>query len=84
MSRTQKVDIDRDKVRTEARKLDGTGPRVWLDRAIDLAGLLLVQLGEGDARAGGVPALTLDRADLPLLSHNLPADFAALRKLMMG
>ena len=25
-----------------------------------------------------------DRADLPLLSHNLPADFAALRKLMMG
>ncbi len=23
------------------------------------------------------------RADLPLLSHNLPADFAALRKLMM-
>ncbi|WP_258273341.1 hypothetical protein, partial [Escherichia coli] len=24
------------------------------------------------------------RADLPLLSHNLPADFAALRKLMMG
>mgnify|MGYP002714819338 CR=1 FL=1 len=26
----------------------------------------------------------LDRADLPLLSHNLPAEFAALRKLMMG
>ena len=24
------------------------------------------------------------RADLPLLSHDLPADFAALRKLMMG
>ena len=24
-----------------------------------------------------------DRADLPLLSHNLPADYAALRKLMM-
>ncbi|MEX9954890.1 hypothetical protein AB7W82_22230, partial [Providencia rettgeri] len=23
-------------------------------------------------------------ADLPLLSHNLPADFAALRKLMMN
>lgn len=28
--------IDRDKVRAEARKLDGTGLRVWLDRAIDL------------------------------------------------
>jgi len=35
MSRTQNIDIDRDKVRTEARKLDGTGLRVWLDRAID-------------------------------------------------
>jgi len=29
-------EIDRDKVRAEARKLDGTGLRVWLDRAIDL------------------------------------------------
>lgn len=28
--------IDRDKVRAEARKLDGTGLRVWLDRAIDM------------------------------------------------
>ena len=27
--------IDRDKVRVEARKLDGTGLRIWLDRAID-------------------------------------------------
>jgi hypothetical protein len=36
MSRQEKIDIDRDKVRTEARKLDGTGLRVWLDRAIDL------------------------------------------------
>ncbi len=36
MIRKQKIDIDRDKVRTEARKLDGTGLRVWLDRAIDL------------------------------------------------
>lgn len=35
MSRKQKIEIDRDKVRTEARKLDGTGLRVWLDRAID-------------------------------------------------
>lgn len=30
------VEIDRDKVRAQARKLDGTGLRVWLDRAIDL------------------------------------------------
>ena len=30
------VEIDRDKVRAEARKLDGTGLRVWLDRAIDM------------------------------------------------
>lgn len=29
------VEIDRDKVRAEARRLDGTGLRVWLDRAID-------------------------------------------------
>ena len=29
-------EIDRDKVRAEARKLDGTGLRVWLDRAIDM------------------------------------------------
>jgi hypothetical protein len=28
--------IDRDKVRAQARKLDGTGLRCWLDRAIDL------------------------------------------------
>jgi hypothetical protein len=28
--------IDREKVRAEARKLDGTGLLVWLDRAIDL------------------------------------------------
>lgn len=28
--------IDRDKVRAQARKLDGTGLRVWLDRAIDM------------------------------------------------
>ena len=31
-----------------------------------------------------LPKELADRADLPLLSHNLPADFAALRKLMMG
>lgn len=36
MSRRKKIDIDRDKARTVARKLDGTGLRVWLDRAIDL------------------------------------------------
>lgn len=36
MSRKRKIDVDRDKVRIEARKLDGTGLRVWLDRAIDL------------------------------------------------
>jgi hypothetical protein len=30
------LNIDRDKVRSKARKLDGTGLRVWLDRAIDL------------------------------------------------
>lgn len=30
------VEIDRDKVRAETRKLDGTGLRVWLDRAIDM------------------------------------------------
>ena len=28
--------IDRDKVRAEARKLDGTGLHVWLDRVIDM------------------------------------------------
>jgi threonine synthase len=31
-----------------------------------------------------LPKELADRADLPLLSHNLPADFAALRQLMMG
>ena len=31
-----------------------------------------------------LPKELAERADLPLLSHNLPADFAALRKLMMG
>ena len=31
-----------------------------------------------------LPKELADRADLPLLSHNLPADFAALRKLRMG
>ena len=28
--------IDRDKIHSEARKLDGTGVRVWLGRAIEL------------------------------------------------
>jgi len=28
--------IDREKVRAHARKLDGTGRLVWLDRAIDM------------------------------------------------
>ena len=36
MNRDRDVEIDRDKVRAEARKLDGTGLRVWLDRAIDM------------------------------------------------
>ena len=36
MNREREVEIDRDKVRAEARKLDGTGLRVWLDRAIDM------------------------------------------------
>jgi hypothetical protein len=36
MSRNRDMEIDRDKVRAAARKLDGTGLRVWLDRAIDL------------------------------------------------
>ncbi len=36
MGRRKKIVIDRDKVRAEARKLDGTGRRVWLDRAIDM------------------------------------------------
>jgi hypothetical protein len=36
MSRSRDVEIDRDKVRAEVRKLDGTGLRVWLDRAIDM------------------------------------------------
>ena len=37
MSHTRdELEIDRDKVRAEARKLDGTGLRVWLDRAIDM------------------------------------------------
>jgi len=31
-----------------------------------------------------LPAELAERADLPLLSHNLPADFAALRELMMN
>ncbi|MEZ4266740.1 MAG: hypothetical protein R3F39_10205 [Myxococcota bacterium] len=35
MKRSRDMKIDRDKVRAEARKLDGTGLRVWLDRAID-------------------------------------------------
>ena len=30
-----------------------------------------------------LPKALADRADLPLLSHNLPADYAALRQLMM-
>jgi len=30
-----------------------------------------------------LPAALAERADLPLLSHSLPADFAALRELMM-
>jgi len=30
-----------------------------------------------------LPKELAERADLPLLSHELPADFAALRKLMM-
>jgi threonine synthase len=30
-----------------------------------------------------LPKELADRADLPLLSHSLPADFAALRQLMM-
>ncbi|MFU8805305.1 MAG: hypothetical protein ACNA8W_15940, partial [Bradymonadaceae bacterium] len=36
MNRDGKVEIDRDKVCAEARKLDGTGLRVWLDRAIGM------------------------------------------------
>ena len=36
MRRKPKIEIDRDKIRTEARKLDGAGLRIWLDRAIDL------------------------------------------------
>jgi hypothetical protein len=36
MSGAWDTEIDRDKVRDEARKLDGTGLRVWLDRAIDM------------------------------------------------
>jgi hypothetical protein len=36
MNRDRDVEIDRDKVRAEVRKLDGTGLRVWLDRAIDM------------------------------------------------
>ena len=31
-----------------------------------------------------LPKELAERADLPLLSHELPADFAALRKLMMA
>ena len=36
MRRTREARIDRDEVRAKARMLDGTGLRVWLDRAIDL------------------------------------------------
>ncbi|MDT1862369.1 hypothetical protein FPK50_22820, partial [Acinetobacter baumannii] len=36
------------------------------------------------ARIDGAALARQPSADLPLLSHNLPADFAALRKLMMG
>ena len=36
MNQDRDLLIDRDKVRAEARKLDGTGLRVWLDRAIDM------------------------------------------------
>ncbi len=36
MNRDRDAEIDRDKVRAEAPKLDGTGLRVWLDRAIDM------------------------------------------------
>ncbi|HCF56999.1 MAG TPA: hypothetical protein DFS52_03255 [Myxococcales bacterium] len=36
MSRGRKLEIDRDKARTEVRKLGGVGLRVWLDRAMDL------------------------------------------------
>lgn len=36
MNRDRDLEIDRDKVRVEARKLDGTGLRVWLDRAIEM------------------------------------------------
>lgn len=36
MNRNGDLKIDRDKVRAEARNLDGTGLRVWLDRAIDM------------------------------------------------
>jgi hypothetical protein len=32
MNQDRDLLIDRDKVRAEARKLDGTGLRVWLDR----------------------------------------------------
>ncbi|NJK31277.1 MAG: hypothetical protein HC927_02040 [Deltaproteobacteria bacterium] len=34
--RKKTLEIDRDKVRAKARELEGTGLRVWLDRAIDL------------------------------------------------
>jgi hypothetical protein len=34
--RRKKIVVDRDKVRAEARKLDGAGLHVWLDRAIDM------------------------------------------------
>ncbi len=36
VNRSPEIEIDRDRVRAEARKLDGVGLRVWLDRAIDL------------------------------------------------
>jgi len=36
MNRSRDLKLDRDKVRAEARKLDGMGLRVWLDRAIDM------------------------------------------------
>lgn len=36
MNRDRAVEIGRDKVRAQARKLDVTALRVWLDRAIDM------------------------------------------------
>jgi hypothetical protein len=36
MNRSRDLKFDRDKIRAEARKLDGTALRVWLDRAIGM------------------------------------------------